>query len=242
MPPSLVLTAPAPPLRGPASPAVEARGARWCGHPGPPTVERFAETDGAALVEALYCRVADLAHVPPMALREILENLAHAGFDDALVSVLDGGRTVRVSDRGPGISDAGRAVQPGFTTADAEARRVVRGVGGGLPLARALMAECGGQMELADNLGGGTGAHLSVPGPAEVAEPPAVSEAGRRLLALLLELAPADAARLADELDLSPAECGRELTLLEHRGLVSRAPDGARILAEPGASLVATLF
>jgi Histidine kinase-, DNA gyrase B-, and HSP90-like ATPase len=242
MPPSLVLTAPATPLRGPARAGVEARLAVYCGRPEPPVVEHLVEADGAELVEALYCRVADRSQVPLLALREVLENLAHAGFEDALVSVLDGGRTVRVSDRGPGVPDKARALQPGFSTADAEARRVVRGVGGGLPLAEALLDAAGGRLELTDNLGGGTVVSLSVPGPEEIGDAPAVGDVGRRLLALLLELAPARPARLADELELSPAECGRELTLLEHRGLVARAPDGARVLAEPGASLVATLF
>jgi len=242
MPPSLVLTAPATPLCDPAPAGAEARLAVYCGRAEPPVVEAVAEADGVTLVEALYCRVADLAQVPVLALREVLENLAHAGFEDALVSVFDAGWTVRVSDRGPGVADKARALQPGFSTADAEARRVVRGVGGGLPLADAVLEAAGGRLELTDNLDGGTVVTLSVPGPEEPGDPPAVSDVGRRLLTLLLELAPARPARLADELGLSPAECGRELALLEHRGLVARAPDGARVLAERGASLVATLF
>jgi anti-sigma regulatory factor (Ser/Thr protein kinase) len=244
MPPSLVLTAPATPLRGPVRATLEGRLAAYADRLEPPVVEVVGAPDGAALVEALYWRAADLARVPALALHEVLENLAHAEFEDALVSVLDGGRTVRVSDRGPGIADPERALEPGFTSADADARRVVRGAGSGLPLAGALMADCGGRLELAANLGGGAVVTLAMPASRAPAahEAAAVGETGRRLLALLVELAPATPARLADELDLCPAECGRELALLEHRGLVERAPGGARALAERGASLVATLF
>ncbi len=242
MPPSLVLTSPARPLRDPSRAGVEARLAVYSARLEPPVVEAVSAPDPAALVEALYWRVADRSRVPALALREVLENLAHAGFEDALVSVLEGGATVRVSDRGPGIADPARALQPGFTTAGADTRRVVRGAGSGLPLADALMTECGGRLDLADNLGGGAVVTLTAPPAGEDEDPGALGETGRRLLALLLELTPASPARLAEELDLAPAECGRELALLEHRGLVERAPEGARALAERGASLVATLF
>jgi DNA-binding IclR family transcriptional regulator len=50
------------------------------------------------------------------------------------------------------------------------------------------------------------------------------------------------AQELACELGLPLPDCGRALVLLEHRGLVSRAPDGARALTETGSRLVATLF
>jgi hypothetical protein len=62
------------------------------------------------------------------------------------------------------------------------------------------------------------------------------------LLALLLELGSAGPDRLAMELARPLAECGRQLVLLEHRGLVAREPCGARRLTESGHSLVATLF
>jgi Mn-dependent DtxR family transcriptional regulator len=68
------------------------------------------------------------------------------------------------------------------------------------------------------------------------------SETAREILALLLEIASATPARLADELGRSRSECGRELALLQHRGLVAREPGGPRRLTEAGAALVATLF
>lgn len=209
----------------------------------PPRVEELADTDPAALVESLFARTAAAAVVPPLALREVIENLVHARFADALVSVLDGGRTVRVSDSGPGIADKRRAMQPGFTTADADARRVVRGVGSGLPLAAGVLGAEGGTLDLSDNLAGGTVVTLAVAEGGEGAtHAPAPSDLQRRLLALLLEVAPAGPALLADELGLPLSICGRELVLLEHRGLVTRDAEGARSLTEAGAALLATLF
>ena len=175
-------------------------------------------------------------------MREIVENLVHASFRDAVVSILDGGHTLRVSDHGPGIADVARALSPGFSSAGPEARAVVRGVGGGLPLADAMMSEAGGRLLVEENLGGGAAITLTLDAPAATAAEPVCSETAREILALLLELPNATPARLAEELGRCRAECGRELALLQHRGLVAREPSGPRRLTEAGAHLVATLF
>lgn len=220
-----------------------ARVATWSASALPPAVEEMAAPDAAALVEAVCDVVADRSPVPAPAVREVVENLVHAGFHDAVITVLDGGRTVRVSDHGPGIADRGRALQPGYTTADADDRALILGVGGGLPFAAAAMAELGGRLEIDDNLGGGAIVTLRLPADEAVPSPePVCSGAAREILALLLEIHGAPPARLAEELGRSRAECGRELARLEHRGLVRREPDGARALTEAGTSLVATLF
>jgi len=219
-----------------------ARLATYSGPLDPPQVEDLADPDEAGLIEALFTRAAARADLPVLAVREVIENLIHAGFEGALVSVMDGGRTLRVSDAGPGIDDKELAMQPGFSSADAAARRVIRGVGSGLPLASALMAAQGGSLELGDNIGGGTVVTLAGPAGAPVATAPAHSDTARSLLALLCELGPATPQQLAAELGLPLPECGRELALLEHRGLLQRAPDGSRALAGAGRALVTTLF
>jgi hypothetical protein len=244
---TLVASPPRPRRNGDDRPRVSARLAVYHDPLSPPEVDEVEAAEAAALIEELFRRAAAHTPLPALAVRELIENLVHARFRDALVSVLDRGRTLRVSDSGPGIADKARAMEPGFTTADAEARRVVRGVGCGLPLAADLLAERGGSLELADNLAGGTVATLAAPtgpdgGEVWTAGDPPICETGRRLLALLVELSPIGPARLASELGLPLAECGRELVVLEHRGLVLRDEDGERRLAESGASLVATLF
>jgi hypothetical protein len=207
-------------------------------------VEEVSEADAAALVESVCDAVADCSPIPAPAVREVVENLVHAGFRDAVVTVLDGGRTVRVSDHGPGISDRRRALEPGYTTAEDDDRALILGVGGGLPFAAAAMAELGGRLEIDDNLGGGTIVTLRLPAEdgAATAPEPVCSVAAREILALLLEIGGAPPARLAEELGRSRAECGRELARLEHRGLVHREAGGTRTLTDAGTRLVATLF
>ena len=211
----------------------------------PPAITEIRDIDAAAIIETAFSRVAQISSVPPLALREIIENLVHAGFRDALVTVLDAGRTVRVSDRGPGIADPRRAMEPGYTTADESDRAVVRGAGSGLALAAGLLAASGGALEIQDNLGGGCVVTITTdgpPAPEPAGDPGLPSDVQRRLLALLLEMAPAHPEAMARELDLPLGTCGRELVLMEHRGLVARFADGGRVLTERGAAIVATLF
>lgn len=87
---------------------------------------------------------------------ELISNLIHADFADPVISVLDGGNTIRVTDTGPGIPDREAALRPGFTSATYSQRRVIRGAGAGLPLAKQLAESSGGFLILDDNIGGGT--------------------------------------------------------------------------------------
>lgn len=208
----------------------------------PPEMIRVAATGPAELIEDLFTTVAAVARVPLPALREVIENLVHARFAGALVSVVAGGRVVRVTDAGPGIPDVDRALQHGFTTADGHLRRVVRGVGSGLPLAHELMRACGGRLEIAAGLAGGAVVTLSAPGDEPAPAPSLPGELERTTMALLLEIGSADPGRVARELGRELPECGRALVQLEHRGLVSRDDAGQRSLTEAGTALVATLF
>jgi hypothetical protein len=245
MPSTLALTPAVAPVRAVPAPAVAARLAVYGVAGEPPLVEDLAAGEPAVLVEALCDAVAERSPLPAPAVREVVENLVHAGFRDAVVSLLDGGATLRVADHGPGIADPARALAPGFSTAGPAERAVVRGVGCGLSLARELVEAAGGALEVAENLGGGAVVTLSVPGPdapaADALEPPC-SEAAREILALLLEVGGATPEALSRELGRGRAECGRELALLQHRGLAVREPGGARRLTDAGAALVATLF
>lgn len=242
MPPILALSQPPPACPGGA--LLAARVAVYGSPTDPPRVTELAAADAAELVESLFAAVVAAATVPVLAVREVVENLVHADFAEALVSVLAGGTLVRVSDRGPGIPDRPRALEPGFSGAGPAARAAVRGVGCGLPLAAALMAAHGGRLELADNLGGGAVVTLALPAPADgpVAGPGELPDGARLVLALLLELERAGARRLAGELGRPLAACGRELVLLEHRGLVARDANGECRLTAQGGEVVGGLF
>ncbi|HAI86694.1 MAG TPA: hypothetical protein DCL63_06880 [Firmicutes bacterium] len=103
--------------------------------------------------------------VPFVVIREAVENLMHAGFADAVVTVLPDGNTVRISDHGPGIADRERVFLPGFTTANRAMRDFIKGVGSGLPIMRESLAAMGGWMTVEDNLGRGAVVTISSIGP-----------------------------------------------------------------------------
>src|SRR5215212_3434348 len=102
--------------------------------------------------------------VPEESIREVVENLVHAGYKGVVVSILDGGNVVRVSDKGPGVENKSLAMEFGFSGATPEAMGEIRGVGAGLGIARAAAEKGGGKVTIEDNIGGGTVVTVSVPG------------------------------------------------------------------------------
>lgn len=238
--PALTLTT--PPSTAHPGHRLDARVAVYGTPAEPPAVEHVTAPDPISLIEDLCDRVEQRSPVPAPALREVIENLVHADFTDAVVSVADAGHTVRISDHGPGIRDPERALLPGYTSATRAARTVVRGVGGGLPLANELMRDAGGRLHIEDNLGSGAAVTLQLPPPPVVPSEPVCSETARMIMALLLELGSARPQQLAEELGRDRGECGRELALLKHRGLVCREAEGTHRLTDAGAALLATLF
>src|SRR5919202_1018654 len=106
--------------------------------------------------------------VPEVAIRELIENLIHAEFKGVVISVLEDGNVVRISDKGPGIENKERAFEFGFSGAVPEAVGEIRGVGAGLGLARAAAKKAGGTVTIEDNIGGGTVVTISMLEAAEV--------------------------------------------------------------------------
>lgn len=210
----------------------------------PPLVADISGEPGE-LVDALCRRVVDCSTVPAIAVREIIENLAHADYFGASVSVLDGGATVRVADCGPGIDDKARAMRHGYSTATPQLREIIRGVGSGLAVCMDVIAAAGGTVDIDDNLAEGTVVTLRC-APTQGAEVGAkdddVTEHARRLLAVLLEIGPTPPDDLARELGVPLPVCTRELVMLEQRGMVNHAPDGVRELTDAGTALLTTLF
>ncbi len=219
------------------------------------TVVRGRDVEG--LIEDLAARTYTLARdrggrIPFAAVREVVENLVHARFQDAVISILDSGNTIRVSDRGPGIADKARALQPGFTSATADLRRLIRGVGAGLPVAREQVTLLGGTLTIDDNLGGGTVVTLTVnPERARVPEgspdsppgrPPDLTSRQKKVLLLIAELGSAGPSAIAKELGVSQSTAYRELRLLERRRLVDNKAAGRRTLTEEGIAALGDVF
>lgn len=116
-------------------------------------VDEFTESLSAKIHELSSCEGGTF---PCGVLREVTENFIHADFSEVVVSVLDGGSTIRFADRGPGIPDKEKVLLPGFSTAHGEMKKHIRGVGSGLPIVRNYVTSTGGYLTIEDNLGGGS--------------------------------------------------------------------------------------
>jgi hypothetical protein len=142
-----------------------------------PYIEDVDLAPASDYIHALAARVYELARqrggpIPYTVVREVAENLIHAGFAEPVVSVLDDGHTIRFTDQGPGIPDKRRALQPGFTTATSEMKTFIRGVGSGLPVVNEFLSGSGGSLSIEDNLGRGSVVTLrAVDSPAPPKEP-----------------------------------------------------------------------
>ncbi len=200
--------------------------------------------------------------VPVEAVREIVENLIHAGYKGVVISVLDGGNVVRVSDRGPGIVRKDRAFEFGFSGAAPEAVGTIRGVGAGLGIARAAAEKAGGTVTIEDNIGGGTVATISVEEaekkpaeapPPSVAPPPQrrypdavprmnISERQQKVLITVLESGEVGPSTVAERLEISVSTAYRDLSVLEEHGLVAGAESGKRQITPLGRDLVEAII
>src|ERR687898_2426357 len=198
---------------------------------------------------------------PEEAVREVVENLVHAGYQGVVISVLEGGNVVRVSDKGPGVQDKARAMEFGFSGATPEALREIRGVGAGLGIARAAAEKVGGTVTLEDNIGGGTVATVSaasaetVTGEGEPASVPPpqrrypdgvtrmnISERQQKALITVLECGEVGPSTVADRLEISVSTAYRDLSVLEEHGLVMADESGKRLISPLGRDLVEAII
>lgn len=221
----------------------------------PPRVERVEAGSARELIDAVTTRTYQLSHeaggsLPYTVIREVVENFIHAGFDEVVVSILDRGCTIRFADQGPGIPDKERALLPGFTTATAEMKQVIRGVGSGLPVAKECLTFSGGTIEIDDNLGSGTVVTMRVsaqqpPSPAvspaavvhqprEEFELPPLTVRQKQVLSLALELAPLGPSAVSRELGVGLSTAYRDLEYLAAHGLLVSDESGKRVLTERG--------
>lgn len=218
----------------------------------PPRVERVVAVGPRELIEAIAARTYQIGRdfggqIPYTVIREVVENFIHAGFDEVVVSILDSGRTIRFADQGPGIQDKERAFLPGFTTATEDMKRVIRGVGSGLPVARESLGFSGGTIEVDDNLGSGTVVTLRtnlapVPAAALVApepvvdeyEPPVLSLRQKQVLSLAMELGTIGPTVISRELGVGLSTAYRDLEQLAGHGLISADDAGKRVLTDLG--------
>ncbi len=200
-------------------------------------------------------------YVPEEAVREVVENLIHAEYRGVVISILDDGEVIRVSDKGPGVQDKDRALEFGFSGASIEALDNIRGVGAGLGIARAAAARAGGTLKLEDNIGGGTVTTISVGDPDDTSqavnqaeEPPEtvppqrkypdavprmnISERQQKVLLIVLEGGEVGPSTVAEELEISVSTAYRDLSVLEEHGLVATEESSKRSISPMGRDLV----
>jgi DNA-binding transcriptional ArsR family regulator len=194
-------------------------------------------------------------NVPEESIREVVENLVHAGYRGVVISVLDDGNVVRVSDKGPGVENKSRAMEYGFSGATPGALAEIRGVGAGLGIARAAAEKAGGQVTIEDNIGGGTVVTVSGEGPVTEEEEPAaealprrrypdgvprmnISERQQKVLITVLECGEVGPSTVADRLEISVSTAYRDLSVLEEHGLVLADESGKRLISPLGRDLV----
>ena len=195
--------------------------------------------------------------VPEESLRELIENLIHAEFRGVVISVLEDGNVVRISDKGSGIEHKQRAFEFGFSGATPEASREIRGVGAGLGIARASAEKAGGTVTVEDNIGGGTVATVSMgetvkaveDGKASVRTMPRtkypdavpkmnISERQQKVLITVLECGEVGPSTVAERLEISVSTAYRDLSVLEEHGLVAGDESGKRMITPLGHDLV----
>lgn len=236
----------------------------------PPQVVTLSAGDFDQLIGELAARTHGYARerggrIPFVVIKEIVENLIHAYFQDAVVTIMGDGNTIRISDQGPGIPEnvKQRAFEPGFTTATREMRRFIKGVGSGLPVAREQLAFLGGAITIEDNLRGGTVVTLRVgppagPSPDAPAVPrhpaavpaapspgaPRLTDRQKKILLLIAEIGAAGPSTVAKELGMSHSTAFRELSSLQKMRLltVGTADPGKRTLTEEGIAFLGTVF
>jgi DNA-binding transcriptional ArsR family regulator len=198
--------------------------------------------------------------VPEESIREVVENLIHAGYQGVVISVLEDGNVVRVSDKGPGVENKSRAMEFGFSGAAPGALGEIRGVGAGLGMARAAAEKAGGTLTIEDNIGGGTVATISASGEEAVTEeekpappPPQrrypdgvprmnISERQQKALITVLECGEVGPSTVADRLEISVSTAYRDLSVLEEHGLVMADESGKRLITPLGRDLVEAII
>lgn len=242
-------------------------GARIAVYPGtgmPEIMEAAASAYGPAAdkFSRMVCdKVRELGgSVPEEAVREVVENLVHADYRGVVISIFDGGCSVRVSDKGPGIRQKERAFEFGFSSADSSMTEI-RGVGAGLGIARAAVQGTGGNVTIEDNMGGGTVTTISVPrsdeGEAEEGTTPQaspkrrypdavprmeISERQEKVLMTVLEYGEIGPSTVAEHLEISVSTAYRDLSLLQDQGLLHGDESGKRVISPLGRDLVAAII
>ena len=132
-----------------------------------PRIVEIQPADAAHYIDSIASTTYELAAqqggvIPYTVIREVSENFIHAKFKEITVSILDKGCTIRFADQGPGIENKERAQLPGFSSATAEMKDYIRGVGSGLPIVKEYLKFSNGRLVIEDNIRDGAVVTIAV--------------------------------------------------------------------------------
>ncbi len=100
--------------------------------------------------------------IPYTIIKEVVENLIHASFNEIVITIMQSGNHIIVSDQGPGIENKEKAFLPGYSSATKSMKKYIRGVGSGLPIVRETIIFSGGNVDITDNIKKGTVVSLRI--------------------------------------------------------------------------------
>lgn len=194
--------------------------------------------------------------IPYGAIREVAENFIHARFTEVVVSILDGGNTIRFCDQGPGIESKDKATLPGFTSASEHMKHYIRGVGSGLPLVKEYLDFSGGRISIEDNIRQGSvvtmtlkqeepaaqpaqpgplAAPQSAPAPKKPAvQVPPLSDREASALFLFAERGALGNKDIMEALGIAGSSANSTLKKLEQKGLIEVIANKKRTLTDFG--------
>lgn len=187
--------------------------------------------------------------IPYGAIREVTENFIHAQFTEIVVSILDGGNTIRFCDQGPGIEDRDKAVLPGFTSAIEPMKHYIRGVGSGLPLVKEYLDFSGGRIIIEDNIHIGSVVTItlserapSAPTPQAAPQPgplplPHLTERECKALFVFATEGALGVKDVSELCDLPQSSTHTLLVKMEEANLIERTVNKKRILTSYGYSV-----
>ena len=137
-------------------------------------------------------------------------------------------------------------------------KKIIRGVGSGLPIVQEWLGLSGGFLLIEDNLRDGTVVTISfaqasnqiegTPNPAHDAAlhcpmgPPSLSTRQKQVLSLVLELGEAGPTIVSRELRVALSTAYRDLAFLEESGLIRADESGKRVLTERGSEYLDNLL
>ncbi len=219
-----------------------------------PRIIKLSSSDYQEFINILSTKTYQLSQekggsIPFTIIKELIENLIHAHFKEIIITILNSGNTIKISDQGPGIKNKEMVFEPGFSTANQEMKKIIKGVGSGLPITKEILSFSGGSIKIEDNLSSGCVITINLP---PTPYPPLknikkstinqdktsfklnLSNRQKKVLFLVTEMGPIGPSDITKELKISLSTAYRDLLFLEDMGLVKANKQGKRSLTQKG--------